>query len=186
MELTDYEIYENKRRIKELLSFTKREKVGDLIKFLDRSGYFYFYGSYKHHKYKGGLAKHSLEVMEYALKHNEGCDRDSIIIAALLHDLCKTKYNFPKGVEFHGHGTKSLAILKEFIGFPLTEEEELAIRFHMGSGCYIRDEEEAERYAKARESELWSLIHVGDCISAGNHPKITHGLVKNVIKLGKL
>lgn len=181
MELTDKEIRENREHIKDLLKSTQREGVDNLLNFLDRSGYFYLYGSFRHHEYKGGLAMHSLQVMNYALEHNKSCDRNSIIITALLHDICKTKYNFPHGIKFEGHGTKSVSILK-FIGFPLTEDEELAIRFHMGSKCFIRNKEEQKRFEKAQESELWQLIHVGDCISAGNYIKPAHGVVKKVIK----
>ena len=106
-----------------------------------------------------------------------------VIISALLHDLCKTKYEFPEGVSFEGHGTKSLAILREFIKFPLTYEEENAIRFHMGGKCFIRDEEERKRYNEARNSELWNLVHYGDCLSAGHYTGPTKSIAEKIIKI---
>ena len=184
--LTDEEIRQNKEEIKKYLRSTNREGIENVISFLDKSGYFYLYGSFKHHKYKGGLAEHSLEVLRYAMEKNKDCSTDSIIIASLLHDLCKTKYNFPDGIEFEGHGTKSVSILEDFLKFKLTDDEWDAIRFHMGSGAYIRNEEEKLRFENASKSELWELIHVGDCISAGDYSRPTHGLVKKVIRGFKL
>lgn len=184
--LTNEEIRNNKERIEEYLRSTNREGIEKLIDFMRKSGYYYRYGSFRHHAYKGGLAEHSLEVLKYALDNNKDCPTDSIIISALLHDLCKTNYAFPKCVSFKGHGTKSVAILDEFLKFKLTDDEWDAIRFHMGSKCFFRNKDEEERYKSAQKSELWGLVHVGDCISAGDYPRLLHGLVKNVIKIGKL
>lgn len=181
--LSDEQIRNNKEQIEQYLRSTNREGIEGIISFLQRSGYYYLYGSFRHHTYKGGLAQHSLEVLKYALDNNKGCPTDSVIISSLLHDLCKTKYNFPEGVEFHGHGSKSVAIIKDFIGFQLTDDEYRAIRFHMGSRSFIHDEEEQKQYDKAKESELWNLVHIGDCISAGDYPRMMHGLVKNVINI---
>lgn len=185
MELTDTQISENRERIRELLGSIDRVNRHHLLYFLDHSGYYYLYGSFKHHTYRGGLAQHSLEVLDYALENNKWCDRESIIIAALLHDICKTKYEFPEGVSFKGHGTKSVGIIKDFIKYPLTYDEENAIRFHMGGKCYIRNDEEQERYNAARKSELWNLIHYGDCLSAGHYTGPTKSIAKGIIKLLK-
>lgn len=181
--LTEDEISKNRTEIIDLLKSTKRDGINNLITFLFDSDYFYLNGSFKHHLYKGGLAEHSLEVMRYALEHNKNCSKDSIIICALLHDICKTKYKFPEGLEFHGHGTKSAEIIDLFIKFSLTQEERNAIRFHMGKKCFIHDEEDAKQYKLAKKSELWRLIHVGDCLSAGNYPKSLHWIVGKIIRL---
>ena len=180
--LTDEEIRNNKKCIEEYLRSTNREGIEDILSFLSKSGYYYLYGSFKHHAYKGGLAQHSLEVLRYALDNNKNCPQDSVIIASLLHDLCKTKYNFPDGVEYIGHGTKSVSIIDDFIKFKLTYDEWNAIRFHMGSKAFIRDEAEEKRFIDAKDSELWQLIHIGDCISAGNYPRTTHGIVGGIMK----
>ena len=120
------------------------------------------------------------------MEKNKTCPRDSIIIASLLHDICKTKYNFPTGVEYVGHGTRSVSILTDFIKFGLTDDEWKAIRFHMGSKAYLRTAEDEEKYEETKRSELWELIHVGDFISAGNYSKPTQGIVKTVMKVKKI
>lgn len=183
MELTDQQRAENREKIRELLKSVNRKNTHKLLYFLDHSGYYNLYGSFKHHVYKGGLAQHSLEVLDYALKHNENCNRDSIIIVALLHDICKTKYEFPEGVEFVGHGRKSVDILEQFIKYELTYEEKYAIRFHMGRPHSALTDEEKEAYEKITATELWNLIHVGDCLSAGNYHEPTKGIVGKIINI---
>ena len=183
MDLTDQERAENREKIRELLKSVNRKNTHKLLYFLDHSGYYNLYGSFKHHAYKGGLAEHSLEVLDYALEHNEHCSKDSIIIAALLHDICKTKYEFPEGVEFYGHGRKSVDILEQFIEYELTEDERNAIRFHMGRPHTAFTEEEKEAYKKATTTELWNLIHAGDCLSAGHYPKSTQGILGRIFSM---
>jgi predicted HD phosphohydrolase len=186
---TQNELLEQRTKIIELLRSTNREGIEDLIKFLDKSKYFFCWGSFRHHKYVGGLAEHSLEVYNAALLNNKNCDPNSIIIASLLHDICKTNYNFPSEVlEYFskGHGTKSIKIIEEFIGFKLTDEERRAIRYHMGSKCYLPTDEEKENYDIARQEELWELVHSGDCISCGHYPKCMHSTVRGIIKVLKL
>lgn len=77
---------------------TKRANMEKLIGWMDTNGFFTApcSGSF-HLAYEGGLAEHSLNVMEQALKLAETLDgewkmlnRDSVIIASLLHDLGKT------------------------------------------------------------------------------------------------
>lgn len=61
---------------------------------------------------------------------------DSVVICALLHDLCKigaykqtaSGYVSVKGIK--GHATLSIARIKEHI--QLTDEEDDIIRYHMG------------------------------------------------------
>lgn len=182
--LTEDEIEKNRTEIIELLLSTKREGVNRLIAFLFDSGYFYQYGSKKHHTYNGGLAEHSLEVMKYALTHNKTCDKSSVIIVSLLHDICKVSYSFPEDMVFVGHGSKSVAIIEDFVKFPLTYEEHNAIRFHMGKKAFIRDDDDAKRFADAQNSELWEIVHIGDCLSAGRYPKFMYGIVRKLMKIG--
>lgn len=184
--LTDEQIRENRKEIIDYLRSTGRDGIERLIDFLNESGYFYIYGSFRHHAYKGGLAEHSLEILRYALENNVNCRKDSIIICAIAHDLCKVKYTFPEGSAFHGHGSKSAAIVEDFLNIHLTESEHNAIRFHMGSRSYLRNNDDKKRYEDAKKSPLWELIHVGDCISAGRYHKSLHCLVKKIIQIGKL
>lgn len=123
-----------------------------------------------------------MQVCRIALEERkEDTDPNSIIIAALLHDLCKVNYEFPEERGYYGHGTKSVQILEDFLNFELTDEEWRAIRFHMGSKSYLRDEETAKEFNKAQNEELWNLIHISDCLSCGNYPKFMRSTVKNII-----
>lgn len=175
------ELLKQREEIINLLRSTNRKGVDVLIKFLDKSKYFFSWGSFKHHKYVGGLAEHSLEVCKIALEENKNCDPNSIIIAALLHDLCKVYYEFPVEGDYNGHGTKSVKILTNYLNFELTDEEWRAIRFHMGSKCYLSDDYTAQQYEIAQTEELWELIHTSDCLSCGNYPKFMRSTVKGIM-----
>lgn len=87
-----------REKIVNMLMGTKRANMEKLIGWMDTNGFFTApcSGSF-HLAYEGGLAEHSLNVMEQALKLAETLDgerkmlnRDSVIIASLLHDLGKT------------------------------------------------------------------------------------------------
>lgn len=87
-----------REKIVNILMGTKRANMEKLIGWMDTNGFFTApcSGSF-HLAYEGGLAEHSLNVMEQALKLAETLDgewkmlnRDSVIIASLLHDLGKT------------------------------------------------------------------------------------------------
>jgi HD superfamily phosphodiesterase len=179
---TQEELLQQRETIINLLRSTNRDGIERLIKFLDKSQYFFCWGSFKHHKYVGGLAEHSLQVCKIALEERKGnCDTNSIIIASLLHDICKVNYDFPVERGYYGHGTKSVQILEDYLNFKLTDEEWRAIRFHMGSKSYLRDKDMAKEFKKAQDEELWYLIHTSDCLSCGNYSKSLRGLVKDII-----
>ena len=141
----------------ELLRSTKREGIEDLIDFLKKSDFFKAPASTRFHgSYEKGLMEHSMKVYEI-LKHKVetsfvpiNIPQESLIIIALLHDICKT--NFYK-VDYrnaknalgvwekdpyyavedtipYGHGEKSVMMITEYI--KLTPEEKYAIRWHMG------------------------------------------------------
>ncbi len=139
--------------ITDLLLVTKREGIGELVKELVHTGFFNAPASTKFHGcYKGGLAKHSLRVYELLaryvaeLKLNKALSPgqkplevaiDSIVIAALLHDVCKIgayigdekPYKWNKQ-QPKGHALLSIKRIKAFI--KLTPLEELMITYHMG------------------------------------------------------
>ena len=141
----------------ELLKSTNREGIENLIDFLKKSDFFKAPASTKFHGcYEKGLLEHSLKVYEI-LKHKVetsiipiNISEESIILIALLHDICKT--NFYK-VDYrnaknalgvwekvpyyavedtipYGHGEKSVMMITEYI--KLAPEEKYAIRWHMG------------------------------------------------------
>ena len=146
-----------KEQFLELLKTVNREGIDELINFLEKSDFFIAPASTRFHgNHEGGLVEHSLKVYEI-LKHKvqnniKGITiaDESIIIIALLHDICKT--NFYK-IDYrnaknslgvwekvpyytvedtipYGHGEKSVMMITEYI--KLTPEEKYAIRWHMG------------------------------------------------------
>ena len=105
-----------------ILRSTGRPGIEDVIAYLEPSGYFTKYGG-GHHRVKGGLAQHSIEVYDFMLAHNVGgFSQDSIAVSALFHDLGKVE-------GCHRHWDRSVGIL-DSLGFALTEEERYAISHH--------------------------------------------------------
>ena len=156
---------EKKERFIELLRSTGREGIEEVINYLEKAGFFTAPASTVHHlNYEGGLLVHSLNVYDMAVairgaiiamkpKMAEKLPEQSLIIAALLHDTCKTniykktkKWNLgnswrPQLVEAYttdysqmpvGHGEKSVIMLLS-LGLKLTLDETVAIRWHMGA-----------------------------------------------------
>lgn len=150
--------------IEQLLLSTKRHGINELLKYLDESDFYTAPASTQYHgSYEGGLAEHSLNTYNTLLfsydniKDNPGfalpeIPADSLIIAGLLHDICKVNSyvvssrnvkNETTGqwekVPFYkrepmfpmGHGGKSVFLLQTFMD--LTPQEALAIFWHMGS-----------------------------------------------------
>lgn len=90
-------IEENKKRFIELLSTVDRNGIEGLIEYLQTTDFFEAPRSTKYHSnFKGGLCKHSLNVYDNLVKLNDmyelELDSESMIIAALLHDLAKVDY----------------------------------------------------------------------------------------------
>lgn len=150
-----YEVY-NEKQINEfvtLLRSTQREGMEELLFEIQMETNFYNApASTKYHNaYDGGLLQHSLNVLNCLTDDAQklGYPNDSIIIVALLHDLCKANgygketrnvkengawvqkqvYTYQDDLPL-GHGEKSLYLISKFI--KLTDEEAAAIRWHMG------------------------------------------------------
>ena len=146
-----------KEKFLELLKTVNREGINDLIDFIEKTDFFKAPASTRFHgNYEGGLVEHSLKVYEI-LKHEVETNieplqvsEESLIIIALLHDLCKA--NFYK-VDYrnaknalgvwekvpyyaiddtipYGHGEKSAMMITDYM--KLTPEEKYCIRWHMG------------------------------------------------------
>lgn len=139
-----------------LLRSTERPGVEELLAWLETQTDFYTApaSTQFHGVYEGGLLLHSLAVYKYLqnfTKAVEGVREDSLIVAGLLHDLCKANFFVKQvrnvkipgerrweeeesyGIEDQlpmGHGEKSVYLAMRFIA--LTDEEALAIRWHMG------------------------------------------------------
>ena len=186
----------------ELLRSTGRDGVEDLIAYLDegRNHFFSAPASVNHHlNHDGGLLEHSLNVCHAALKLRElviamrpdlenRLKRDSVIIASLLHDICKADIyrpvrrkrkdamglwvevdtydvdysNFPMG-----HGEKS-AMMALWGGLDIDQEELLAIRWHMTAwDLPMLSVEAMKSLNTARDQHpLCSLVQLADGIAA--------------------
>ena len=149
-------IEEQKKEFRELLLETGRENMDSLLAWLEEETDFYSApaSTNNHGAFDGGLLIHSLNVYKILKNFNKmiKCEReDSIVIAGLLHDVCKTNFytreirnvKTPGKREWNekevyaindelpfGHGEKSVFLLMRHIR--LTEEEAIAIRWHMG------------------------------------------------------
>lgn len=185
----------------ELLRSTEREGVGDVIEGLEEMGFFTAPASAGHHlNTEGGLVLHSINTCKAALTVWEGMkkieptlekevERDSVIIASLLHDVCKADIyqrtvkkkknalgiwednegykvsykNFPMG-----HGEKSVILLL-CNGIEMTDAEMLAIRWHMGAwGINMNSYEDQRCYDTAKMLyPLVTIIQTADGLAAG-------------------
>ncbi len=199
--MEELDVKQNKETFCELLNSTKRDGVEDVIEELENMGFFEAPASCNHHlNVEGGLVQHSLNTFYAAEKIWEGMKqldntiekevkRDSIILAALLHDVCKadiykqssrkrkTKLgdwvdckcykvsykDFPMG-----HGEKSVILLL-CCGLELDDAEMLAIRWHMGSwGLNMNSIEDQKCFDTAKELyPLVSIIQAADSLAAG-------------------
>ena len=169
---------------------TEREGIEDLIDFMKETGFFSAPASGGNHSNQaGGLAEHSLNVLHMAEKLSVACFgganitdefRNSIVIAALLHDLGKVgDYNkqmyvpniLKSGKQSEAkpwmrnkqltnvpHAVRSIKLATLFID--LTENEEWAILAHDGLYDFMKYE------IMGHETELYMLIHFADLWSS--------------------
>lgn len=150
-------------KFEKLLLETKRPGIENLIEFIRKSDFYTAPASTRFHgAYEGGLLEHSINVLD-CLAEKKSSDNaiwhkvlvnvksESIVISALLHDLCKTHFYTTEmrnkkdesgawvQVPFYtvndlipyGHGEKSVMMIEEYI--KLLPAERYAIRWHMGS-----------------------------------------------------
>ena len=172
-----------REEIIKLLLSTHRPSIDNVIQYLDDRGFYYRASSTNgHHNFPGGLAEHCLGVCKLALKKAAKKDlpRDSVIIAAIFHDICKADRFWFKGrnIQLHHqygidrlHSERSLAILKD-CGLNLTEQERRAIRWHMKDPkkhpeLIIKSKD----YSKAINEDLWKAVHYSDRDDAGAHSR---------------
>lgn len=184
----------------ELLRSTNREGVEDLLVALEDMGFFTAPASSNHHlNVEGGLVEHSLNTCKAALMVWEGMiglepglakevERENVIIASLLHDVCKSDIyfrtikkrktalgtwedsegykvsykNFPMG-----HGEKSVILLL-CNGIALTDDEMLAIRWHMGAwGINMNSSEDQRCFDTSQKLyPLVTIVQAADKLAA--------------------
>lgn len=178
--LTEQEINNHKETIISLLRSTKREGMERVIEYLNSSGFFTVPSSiHRHHNWRGGLAQHCLGVCMTALEHLDGLQKESVIIAGFLHDICKAAKLYydedgnihHRHTHIHGHGYRSVKLL-ELHGLQLNGDERRAIRWHMGG--HHATGEDAEDVKIARESRLWQAVHKADKWDASGKNLRTH------------
>ena len=190
----------NQQEFEALLRSTGREGIEYVIEDLEKDGFFEAPASSGHHlNIQGGLCQHSLNVCKAGLMIWEGvktldppgvnnAKRESVIIATLLHDVCKTdiykrtvkkrknklgQWEDSEGYRVSykdfpmGHGEKSVIMLL-CSGLELHDDEMLAIRWHMGAwGINMNSYEDQRNYDTARQKyPLCSIIQSADSLAA--------------------
>lgn len=179
-------IDQNRTEIVKLLNSVGKDGTQQLVNWLNTSDFFVAPSSTKYHlAVEGGLAQHSLNTMrrlkrmceEDAPEYDEG----SIVVSGLLHDLCKigaykkamlsvknaetNKWEQKEGYEYTnalplGHGEKSLYLASKFI--KLSDEEALAIRWHMGAFDKSFQGGEKAMNDAWKQSKLALMLHLAD------------------------
>lgn len=191
---------ENIKFFEETLRATGRKNIDVVIGYLQKLGFYEAPASTVFHLNEpGGLLEHSINVYRMAMSikpqllalkpEMEGRLTDeSIAIAALLHDVCKSNIYKPEikhrknpdgrwedytgyGVDYSwfpmGHGEKSVMMLL-LCGLDIKEDEMLAIRWHMGAwDLNVNSNEQKSSLNAAKDKcPLLSLISAADGLSA--------------------
>ena len=170
----------------------KRPGAADLLQWMEANGFFEAPASKRHHGANpGGLAEHSLNVMQRLSflnneeKKREGergkagdggwYDFETIAVCGLLHDLCKIDaYRLTEGQQGKpeyqltknfpaGHGEKSVILILQFMH--LTQEEILAIRWHMGQYDFYARGGGYDLDNAFRQSKLAVMLHLADMMA---------------------
>lgn len=202
--MTPQEINDNKARFLGCArSHIAREGLEDLLAYVGKTDFYEAPSSASFHLNEdGGLCRHSLNVFETAKQvyetvlqprlregtasFTDEIPMESIAVAALFHDLCKTKlyrkterwkkdengrwvtypaYELADDFPF-GHGEKSCVIIGWFMR--LRQEELLAIRWHMGM-FEMAEPGSSTRFAyraAMEKSPLVALLQTADMLSA--------------------
>ena len=185
-----------KKEFVELLLSTKREGIENVIVQLGKLGFFEAPASTKFHlSHPGGLLEHSMNVCNVALhirdimiginpELEERLPKESVILASLLHDVCKSdiykpcisykknnegKWDKIPGYEVDyagmplGHGEKSVIMLQMW-GLKLTLDEILAIRWHMTAWdlAFQSPEQKANLNVAKAQAPLCTIIRTAD------------------------
>ena len=181
-----------------LLRATARQGMDSVISYLEKVGFFEAPASVNRHlSHEGGLMEHSLNVYRMAMMLREQIiamrpgtadelPQESIVIAALLHDVCKANI-YKKAKKWRkdeqnrweqydtyeadysrfpiGHGEKSVIMLLR-LGLELTNDEVLAIRWHMGAwNLPFQSFEDKCNISEASDHTLTALIQSADALA---------------------
>lgn len=181
----------NKERFMKICrSEIHRDGIENLLAWLEQTDFFTAPASTKYHgNYEAALCEHSLstfDVLESLIElFKADIPKESRVIAALLHDVCKALF-YKKGFRNVkdeetgqwikkevwevddqlplGHGEKSCLLIQRFM--KLTVDEVLAIRWHMGG---FDNAVKGGDYGLAKAqtmSPLVTLLQAADMISS--------------------
>ena len=162
-----------------------------IVERLDNLDFFTAPASIGHHgNYDGGLFEHSFEVTMQLLTLTEKLDLQwddprSPYIVGMFHDICKCdnykkvkkpyiyaedgpieyeeKWEYNNECSMPGHGEKSVILTLNILG-PLTDEEIMCIRWHMGA---FDDKENWTYYSRAvRDYPNVLFTHTADMMAS--------------------
>ena len=223
MVYTQEQISNMKREFISLLRSTNRNGIENVINWLEnQSDFFTAPASASYHgSFEGGLLSHSLNVYKAALKIRENMMElalpekniasitdESVIIATLLHDVCKTNFYSPKKKMWKdetqypnqwrayqsyeivdkfplGHGEKSVIMLLS-LGLSLTGPEICAIRWHMGMtdpGSYLSPYEKPALMKAINDVPIVMLVAQADAFASFNMEKEVDQKTANEVPL---
>lgn len=173
-----------------LLRSTGREGVEEFLQYLEKETDFFTApaSTNKHGAIYGGLLLHSLEVYKLLVNFSKplkDVTPETLILCGLLHDVCKVNMYVvrTRNVKVNGrweevesfaiedsypfgHGEKSVYLVCKYIR--LTDEEALAIRWHMGgyddaARSYIGGLTQSNAYEKV---PLCAALNIADMYAA--------------------
>lgn len=165
-------------------AYVKRDGIDALMQSLEESDFYTAPASTRFHgSVDGGLCAHSIAVgkqlMALADLYAPGVySKESLVIAALFHDICKIGvykrdtrnvknedgkweqvpyFKFEEDFSYGGHGDKSVFLIMEHM--KLTREEAVAINTHMGFAGVQNVGAVSDAYDK---NLLAWMLHVAD------------------------
>ena len=182
-------------KFKNYFEYIKRPGADKLLAWLEESGFFTAPASTKYHgAYAGGLVEHSNNVYRRLVCMAEEEDKkqgrtypeytvDTIAVVALLHDVCKAdaykvekrnqkqKDGSWKEIETYGYtnnfpiGHAEKSIIQIMRHSDLSEEEVLAIRWHMGAFDHSTKSSSYDMNYAFAESRLAVMLHIADMMA---------------------
>lgn len=187
--MTQKEITERFRNA--FTTYINRSGAAELLVFMTEHGFFEAPASRGHHgAFPGGLAAHSVNVFERLAwlaaeetKNGSEFDLEKLAVVGLLHDICKMgayelteKWRKDENGKWQqvkcyrhtndfpiGHGEKSVILILRFM--ELTEEEMLAIRWHMGPYDFYAKGGGYDLDNAFKQCKLAVMLHLADMMA---------------------
>lgn len=133
------------------------------------------YGSRKHNHFKGGLLKHTLEVVENSLVifnrySNKFYNKDIVLVTAILHDIGKIKTHQLKLAKDEPderlltHSIWSVIIVNPYLD-KYNIDEKLKLQILHCIHCHMLDEKDNTVYGTMHMIEQY-IVHIADGLDA--------------------